>query len=421
VTSVLIVGWSYRWMQAIVLRGWWQQSSLRGQSTFDDFCNEFGLDAPVARPRWLQSERFRAALTRPTIDGRAPSLPRRFLRLVYLPLRSAWRNFAIGVQGLFCTYSVTGWGCLLMLFSWEFGWVNSFNKGYEQALVGPLTGFIGIFMFIAALIYLPMAQVHQAATGDYRAFFDFRFVWRLIQARPFAYVGVAAVIAVASLVLEILKTAPAFFDGFSDAWTNASDAEVLTMLRRYLLACSAVLFPALLLARYVAARVYRRAVLKVLREGWVAEGELHPVLAGWLQRLGLKPPLPKSSPRLPMAAGSIGGWWIAGAADVAILLLALAAMILTGPIGSLVVLGVWTLVWLMATPVILFRAGLRRYIGWYRRRLAFVLLFWIWFSVVVQLYVSEFFNYHPVVGFMNHVLVQFPCFDFIPSHLQSGQ
>ena len=33
---------------------------------------------------------------------------------------------------------------LLMLFSWEAGWDNSFNKGYEQAAIGPTTGTLGI-------------------------------------------------------------------------------------------------------------------------------------------------------------------------------------------------------------------------------------------------------------------------------------
>src|SRR5207247_5070505 len=163
----------------------------------------------------------------------------RILRVLRLPWHSLWLNFKIGLQGLSCTYILAGLGCLLMLFSWEFGWLNSFNKGYEQALIGPLTGLLGIFIFIAAMFYVPMAQVHQAVTGDFRAFFDIRFVWRLIRARLSAYVILAALIALISLPLEILKTAPGFFGDMTETW---SDAEVLKMLRNYYLICSLVLF-----------------------------------------------------------------------------------------------------------------------------------------------------------------------------------
>src|SRR5262249_14615278 len=172
-TAILVVGWLYRWTQARVLRRWWEQSRLRELGTFEEVFETLGPDAPVARPRWLLRERLRALP--------APGQPGRLAQLLSVPWHSLWRNFKIGFQGLFCTFLLTGWGCLLMLFSWEFGWLNSFNKGYEQAFLGPVTGFLGILLFVAAMFYVPMAQAHHAATGDYRAFFEFRFVWRLIQ------------------------------------------------------------------------------------------------------------------------------------------------------------------------------------------------------------------------------------------------
>ena len=89
-----------------------------------------------------------------------------------------------------------------------------------------------IFLFVAAMVYVPMAQVHQAVTGDYRAFFDVRFVWRLVRARLSAYVILAALVTLVSFLLEILKTAPAFF---GDLTESSSDAEVLKMLQNYYL------------------------------------------------------------------------------------------------------------------------------------------------------------------------------------------
>ena len=53
-----------------------------------------------------------------------------------------------------------------------------------------------------------MAQVHQAVTGDFRAFFDFRFVCQLIRARLGSYVLFAALFLAFAVVLENLKTIP---------------------------------------------------------------------------------------------------------------------------------------------------------------------------------------------------------------------
>jgi hypothetical protein len=360
--GIVVTGWLYRWMQGLVLRGWWKRSRLREEGSFEDFCASLGHDGPVARPRWLIQERMTSSLNRHDAFGRSPGTFRKTLRILRLPWNSLWLNFKIGLQGLLCTFLISGLGTLIMLFSWEFGWLNSFNKGYEQALIGPLTGFLGIFIFIAAMFYEPMAQVHQAVTGDYRAFFDFRFVWRLIRARLSAYVFLAGVIVFLSLPLEIFKTAPVAFDGFLDSWTNATDAEFHQMLQRYFLIGSLVLFISLLIWHWLAARIYQSAVLKVLERGVVTRAELHPALAQWLDRLGIFP-----VPTLETAG--------------------IAYVVKSG--SSMVY-----------------------------RRLLFVLLFFIWFGFVAKVYVGEFFNYHPGQGFLNHPVIQLPYFNYVPSGLK---
>lgn len=363
-SSILVVGWHYRWMQGRVLRGWWKQSRLRRERSFEEFCASLGAHAPVTRPRWFFQERIASSFHRPAPDGSKPTEVRQTLRALKIPWHSLWLNLKVGLQGLFCTYLITGLGCLMMLFSWEFGWLNSFNKGYEQAWIGPTVGLAGIFLFIAAMFYVPMAQVHQAVTGDYRAFFDFRFVWKLIRARLTPYVLLAGLVALLSLPLEILKTAPAFFDGFGNYWSNASDGELFQKLQVYLFACSVVLFLSLLLSHLVAAVVYRSAVLKVLNRGWVDRSELHPTLAGWLGRLDLIPVPNVDRPGLVWAARWSGRWIY--------------------------------------------------------HRFLYTALFVIWFLFIAKVYVGEFLNYHPFFGFMNHVLVQFPCFDFVPQALRQA-
>jgi hypothetical protein len=69
---------------------------------------------------------------------------------------------------------------LLWLGSWWAGWENSFNKGYEQALVGP-----GVFLFgvlLAALILpaLPLMLAHLATEDRLSAAFELRQLRGLI-------------------------------------------------------------------------------------------------------------------------------------------------------------------------------------------------------------------------------------------------
>src|SRR5947207_8578896 len=94
-----------------------------------------------------------------------------------------------------------------MMFSWYFGWHNSFNKGYEDAFLGLLSGLLGSFLLILALIYVPMAQAHQAAAGEIAAFFQFRVVMRLILTRLTAYAVLIGGLAFTGFIFDI----PRFF------------------------------------------------------------------------------------------------------------------------------------------------------------------------------------------------------------------
>jgi hypothetical protein len=409
-------------MQALVLRSWWKQSQRRQEGSFADYCLTLPGKPLVPHPRWILQEYAGAHLTKPGPEGGRPGALRIALRCLLVPWFSLWLNFKGGVQALLCTYLLTGWG--LLLFSWEFGWLNSFVKGYEQAAIGPVTGLLGILLLIAGLFYVPMAQVHQAVTGDPRAFFDFRFVWRVIQERPLSYVGLAGFVTLASLPLEVLKSAPLFFDGHLDLWTNASDAEVLRMLRTYSVGCCAVLFPTLLLVRLGAALLYRSAVLQMFRDRSIGARDLHPVLCHWLADLGWNASYSGSAPVDRFGIGS-AAWWLVGCADTAVLFAALAASIAAGPGAALAIVVGWVLLALMLGPLFLIkRNSLTSYLRFNGRRIIFGTLFTIWFVFVAKVYVGEFLNRHPAEGispdpgFMNHVLIQFPRFDLVPKHLQ---
>jgi hypothetical protein len=355
--SVAVVGWSYRWVQTRVLRGWWKQSHWRKKGSFEEFCDALGLDSPTTRPRWFLRERIHATLNPPTPQELPPGGLGVLPRLLTIPWFSLWLNVKIGVQALLCTYLVSGWGCLLMWVGWEYAWTLSFYQGYEQARVGLGISLLGVGLFIVSMLYVPMAQLHQAATGDYRAFFDVGFIWRLVRAQPTGYVFLAVLMVLLSLALEALKLAPAQFE---DAWSELNDREFRTRLYEYRGSCSYVLFFSLLIVRLVGAATYRSAVLRVLRRGWVAFEDLHPTLAFWLDRLDLD----------------------------------LTPSVQTGGL----------------------RVALRRGCGWLYRLGLYGALSLIWLGFVADVYYAQFQNFHPVVGFLNRALVHCPCLGSWPNY-----
>lgn len=417
-SSVLVVGWLYRRMQGLVLRGWWKGSRLGRVGSFEDFCTRLGPAVPTTRPRWFLQEGAGLALRRPTSRGRKPGALRLLCRAFLVPWHSLWLNLRTGSLALFCTFLLTGWGCLLMTFSWEFGWLNSFHKGYELAYFGPLLGIAGILLFVASMLYVPMAQVHLAVTDDPRAFFDFPTIWRLIQTRPLLYVGLASFIGLISLPLEVFRVLPYTFDQIFPHLESASNAEVLEFFQRYRFACAAFLFAGLLGLQRFSAMVYRSAMTRALARGWISGNDLHPTLRTWLTQLELCPRTPLHPEPFKGGMGSLS-WWVLGSLHLLIFGIAVILLFTAGPQAALVALAIWIGLWaVLGVAFLIFRRGLRQYVRFNAWQFALGALFWIWFLFVAKVYVSEFFHYHPVIGFMNHALIQLPCLDGVPGHLR---
>lgn len=289
-------------------------------------------------------------------------------------------NLRIGVQTAFNTFVLTAPGCLLWFFSWYDGWNNSFNKGYEQAIVGPGLGILGVALFIAAMFYVPMAQTRQAATGDWRAFYQFRLVWKLIRRRFLSCLGLAIAISTLSLPVMVLKTAPNFFTAMS-AEKNAPDEngfrrllsnnnenltpqQALGRLKTYYFFCGLYLLPALIIARYLAARIYAHAIVDAVQTGAIPEDALHE--SEWqtlhTQNLLTVRPAPKRNRFLQLLA------WAAT------------------------------------------RAG--------RVTIGFATIL-VWFTLVAQIYGGEFLHKNDRgQGWWNQPLIQLPYFNYIPARLE---
>jgi hypothetical protein len=295
---------------------------------------------------------------------------------------SLWLNFRIGVQAFFNTAVILGPACALWIFSWYDGWSNSFAKGYEQAVVGPATGIAGVILFIAAMFYLPMAQTRHAATGDWRTFYQFRLVWTLIRRRWLECLGLAVLISALSVPLMVLKTAPGMFTAMRPDKTSPVEngfrkmiggemedftpEQALAFLRRYYLACGLYLFPALVLMRLVAARIYAAAVADCVQRGVIAEDALHEFEWRALNRLDLLVVRPQ--PQRNRFVRTVA--WV-------------------GTKAGAITVG--------------------------------FAMFLVYFSFVAQVYVGEFLHKNDrALGWWNQPLVQLPYFNYIPSRLRTS-
>jgi hypothetical protein len=139
-----------------------------------------------------------------------------------------------------------------------------------------------------------------------------------------------------------------------------TNAQVLTSLKGYFFWCALVMFPGFVLVHVLASRIYAAGLVSLLEKGSVSLAELTALERAALERLGL--------PAVPAR-----------------------------PERNLFV----------------------RVVAWTGTRLGRVTagigLVFVWFSFIAQIYISEFFNYHSGLGWINQPLVQLPWFRYLPA------
>ncbi len=170
-------------------------------------------------------------------------------------------NARLGLAALLTIAATTLPFTVLWLLSWWGGWENSFNKGYEQAWVGPLVGLIGVVIALPLLTYLPMALAHQAAEGRMAAFFQVARVRRLIRRAGWRYVGLCLLVMLAALPLFVVKAAPTFVEGWSPGFLDRNSEEIAAFAATYRLWATVYVVLALIFLRRLTARLYGRAVV----------------------------------------------------------------------------------------------------------------------------------------------------------------
>jgi Protein of unknown function (DUF4013) len=89
-------------------------------------------------------------------------------------------NIRAGLMALVALMAWTLPFTLLWLGAWWAGWENSFNKGYEQAFVGPSIFLLGAILAALILPALPLMLAHLAAEDRLSAAFELRRLRSLI-------------------------------------------------------------------------------------------------------------------------------------------------------------------------------------------------------------------------------------------------
>ena len=362
-TAVLVVGWTFRAMRRGILRAWWRRSPRRDEIDFDAWIAGRGDGIPSAPlPRWLVSERLHDRLRRPGPDGAPPGRLRVASRLPSALFGGLASNLSMAGRAIVCTYLLTLPACGLWLGSWYDGWNTSFTKGYENAFVGLQTGLFAHLLFIAAMLYVPMAWAHLAASGRAKAFFQVGLIARLVWRSGVAMALFALAFAAATLPVLIFRAAPFTFVLDDPAyWADAGPAEVRQFAERYELAAGIYLFVAFVGMHLLSGRIYRSALLRLLADDPSRADELPTVLRDDLRGLGL---IPSEPPRR----------------------------------GPLLRASRWS-----ARTTLNLLAGLAAAI--------------LWFAVVAEVYVGQFFNHIPWAGWLNQPLIHLPCLQTTPSGL----
>lgn len=350
-TSLLVVGWTYRFVQQTVRQQWRVLSS--SESHDRHATNQ-------AWPAWFISQSENSTFGAKLKANSAG--PKKIRGLFHTVFGSLGLNLKIGFLGALNTMILILPPSVFWLFAWYDGWNNSFTKGYEQAFVAPATGVFGVVLFLAVMLYIPMAQIRQAATGQWWTFFQFTIIRKLVRKNLRTSMVLAGVYAGAGFPFYLLRLVLLGL-GQNQSMADLSDSELLSFLSSYFIWASVFLFPAYVFVRWIAARIYAKALVALVQDGDLKAADLETQEREELRALGLLEIRTKSKRHVLIEAAGWAGTRFGRMASTAIALV-------------------------------------------------------FWFLVVAQIFAAQFFNHLPVQGWLNQPLIQVPWYRYIPSHLQ---
>lgn len=145
---------------------------------------------------------------------------------------------------------------LLWLGAWWAGWENSFNKGYEQAAVGPAVFLLGTLVSVLVLPALPVMLAHMACENRLASAFELRRLRSVLAQAGWRLPVLSGLTFVLALPLfashGVIALGHEFFPGIEDL----SPAQVADLRGRIDLATATWAFLSLWFLRNLAARLY---------------------------------------------------------------------------------------------------------------------------------------------------------------------
>jgi hypothetical protein len=223
----------------------------------------------VRRSGHLARDRFGAAEERPGwLLGPREARGRPAGRLVRA-LGGLAANIRAGLMALVALLAWTLPFTLLWLGAWWAGWENSFNKGYEQAFVGPSVFLLGALVAALVLPVLPLVLAHLAAEDRLAAAFELRRLRALAGQAGWRVPALTLVVVLAALPLAAGRGLVATATDWAP-WVEDLPSDRLAELQGQIaLAFAAVTFLSVWLIRRLAAGTYAHAARRAagLRPG----------------------------------------------------------------------------------------------------------------------------------------------------------
>ena len=168
-------------------------------------------------------------------------------------------NIRAGLMALTALLAWTLPFTLLWLGAWWAGWENSFNKGYEQAFVGPSVFLFGALLAAIIVPVLPLMLAHLATEDRLSAAFELRRLRALVAQAGWRVPALTLFVALSALpfagVRGLITTAPDWAPWIADL----RPADLAALQSRIALGLGVMAFFAVWMSRAFASRVYAKA------------------------------------------------------------------------------------------------------------------------------------------------------------------
>lgn len=148
---------------------------------------------------------------------------------------------------------------LLWLGAWWAGWENSFNKGYEQAFVGPSVFLFGALVAALILPALPLMLAHVATEDRLSAAFELRRLRSLIAQSGWRIPALSALAAIFAFPFAAARGLITTATDWAPWIEDLTPDEAAALRGQIALALAALAFFTAWIIRSLATRIYLRA------------------------------------------------------------------------------------------------------------------------------------------------------------------